>query len=198
MISLRRATSPRLARALRLAPSAAFALLIGVASTPVAAQPTYLTSDRLTERAALFEALAVAPNPLAGRLVADRIWRFWMTGPTRDMTARLSAAMLELQSGQYVAAEEALTAIVSEAPEFSEAWNQRAIVRFTVGDYAGSLDDIEQVLAVEPSHFGALAGRARILFALGREAEAQAALFRAVEIHPWIPERRFLPKTEEI
>ena len=69
-----------------------------------------------------------------------------------------------------------LDQLVKEAPDWAEAWNQRATIRFMVGDYEGSLADIDRVLPLEPKHFGALSGEALILMQLGRTDEAQAVL----------------------
>ena len=48
------------------------------------------------------------------------------------------------------------------------------------------------MLALEPKHFGALAGKARILMRQGRVSLGQKALREAIDIHPWIAERTML------
>merc|ERR1712151_331071 len=59
--------------------------------------------------------------------------------------------------------------------EWAEAWNRRATLRYLMGQYQGSLDDIADTLKREPRHFGALSGRGLVLNALGRPAEAALA-----------------------
>ncbi len=60
--------------------------------------------------------------------------------------------------------------------------------------YDKSLADIEQTLAREPRHFGALAGRALIYHTLGKRDEALQAIREALEIHPFLPERALFPE----
>ncbi len=77
-------------------------------------------------------------------------------------------------------------------PDWAEAWNQRATLRFLLEDYEGSLADIERVLQLEPKHFGAMAGQVLILMRHGRFDTAQSILRKAVEINPFLAERSML------
>lgn len=159
---------------------------------PATAQPRYLTTEQLAERWGLFDALARSTSAEEARAVSNRIWSFWLRGPTPEATRRLALGIRAMRHGDFDAAETIFSDIVAETPEFSEAWNQRATLRFLRRDLEGSLADIEEVLAREPLHFGALSGKARILYGLGRTDEAEATLRAALEIHPWLVERQLL------
>ena len=76
---------------------------------------------------------------------------------------------------------------LAEQPEFAEAWNKRATVLYLMGDYQRSVADVEQTLALEPRHFGALAGLGLINLALDREVAALRAFEAALNIHPQQP-----------
>ena len=54
-------------------------------------------------------------------------------------------------------------------------------------DFSRSLADIQQVLAREPRHFGALAGLGLIMQDLGEEKRALDIYRRALAIHPRLP-----------
>jgi Flp pilus assembly protein TadD len=91
-----------------------------------------------------------------------------------------------------------LDKLVLAAPGWAEAWNQRATMRFLAQDYEGSLADIDEVLPLEPKHFGALSGQAMIYRRLGRKDEAQSVLKEAVKINPFLADRALLePEPEE-
>ena len=145
------------------------------------------------ERERLFEALRIAPDEAAGRTVADRIWRFWRRqAPDRASAETMAQAMERRRWYDLSGAVEQLGRLIEHAPEWAEAWNQHATVSFLQEKYDRSLDDVERVLALEPKHFGALAGKAVILMRQGRFKLGQKALRQAVAIHPWLEERSML------
>ena len=75
----------------------------------------------------------------------------------------MADAIREARDYNYEAALAILDDLAQAYPRNSEVWNQRATVRFFAGNLDGSLEDIERALALEPRHFGALAGKALIL-----------------------------------
>ena len=83
----------------------------------------------------------------------------------------------------------ALDDIVARAPDWAEAWNKRATVLYLIGEHDRSLADIERTLALEPRHFGALAGIGLIRIAKGEHRAALAAFRRALAVNPFLKER---------
>lgn len=169
---------------------------------PAAAQDETVTlqgdaAERAATREDLFRALRAARDPAAARLVTNRIWLFWFQAPDEEAARLMREALLNRRASELPATLLILDELVAEAPDWAEAWNQRATIRFMVGDYEGSLADIDRVLPLEPKHFGALSGEAMILMRLGRQEEAQAVLKRAVKIHPFLAERALLKPEPE-
>ena len=80
-----------------------------------------------------------------------------------------------------------LDSIIKLRPDYSEAWNRRATAYYMKKDFSRSLADIQQVLAREPRHFGALAGLGLIMQDLGEEKRALDIYRRALAIHPRLP-----------
>lgn len=70
----------------------------------------------------------------------------------------------------------------------------RATAHFLRGAYEQSLSDIEKALALEPRHFGALSGQALIFHSQGKRDQAIEAMRKALDIHPWLPERSLFPE----
>lgn len=159
------------------------------------AQPRILSereADRQRARLELLSDLRNAATPTEARAAADGLWALWHHGPTPEATLRLAQVTATQRSGDLNAAIAALDALVADAPGWAEAWNRRATLRFIAGDFEGSLADIDEVLAREPAHFGALSGQFQIYAILGDRARAETALRAAVDIHPFLAERRFL------
>jgi tetratricopeptide (TPR) repeat protein len=133
-----------------------------------------------------FQKLIIAERREVAVLVEQEIWRLWFIGSTDAETARLAEASMVMRQGGLGEAIVLLGNLTSEFPNFAEARNQLAFARFLLGDLQGSLDDIAKVLVLEPRHFGALAGRARIEATMGKLDEAQRTMGQVGVIHPWM------------
>jgi len=185
----------RKSTAIRSAPLAtALALMFCLSPpTPLAiAQTSETVEERAEVRRDLFAELKSAPSETAALQVESRIWSYWTTGPNSEASQLLADAMGRRRSFDYAGALAALDMLVESEPEWSEAWNQRAFVQFLREEYTASLADIERTLELEPKHFGALAGKADILFRLGDKDAGQKVLREAVDIHPWLGMRVLL------
>ena len=77
-----------------------------------------------------------------------------------------------------------LDKVVAAKPDYVEGWNKRATVYYYMDEYDSSLADIEKTLAIEPRHFGALAGLGMIMQDVGNMPGAIAAFERAVAVNP--------------
>jgi tetratricopeptide (TPR) repeat protein len=77
-----------------------------------------------------------------------------------------------------------LDKIIILQPDWAEAWNKRATVRYLMGDDQQSMADIARVLVLEPRHFGALSGMGMILERRGFRDGALRAYRRALEVAP--------------
>ena len=60
---------------------------------------------------------------------------------------------------------------------------------YIMGEHDRSLADIDRVLALEPRHFGALAGIGLIRMDKGEYREALAAFRKALAVNPFLKER---------
>ena len=179
----------------------ATALLLMLASaTSRAAEPAPLppavglNESAAKERAALFAALAAAKSDAEAREIEERLWTFWR-GLADDGSRQLLEQSREAQLRfDYAEALIYNKEVVKRAPQFAEGWNQLGYVYFLAGQYDASLDAIEHVLALEPMHYAALAGKGIILYYAGKVEEAQAPLKRALAIDPWLKERNLIGK----
>jgi tetratricopeptide (TPR) repeat protein len=154
-------------------------------------------ATRAQEHDRLFEALAAAKSEDEASAIVDQIWRFWFRPPNAEAGALMDEATARRQAYDYAGGVAILDKLVVLAPDWAEAWNQRATLRFLMEDFDGSLSDIEQVLKLEPKHFGALSGQALILMRFGRFDTAQSVLKKAVEIDPFLAERSLLVEPEK-
>ncbi|MCX7645039.1 MAG: hypothetical protein N2Z62_07065 [Rhodobacteraceae bacterium] len=111
----------------------------------------------------------------------------WSRSGSPSMDLLLERGRKAMQAGDFAQAIEHLTALTDHAPGFAEGWNARATAYFHAGQIGPSLADIQRTLALEPRHFGALAGLGMILEEIGRDAQALEAWRMAHAIHPHAP-----------
>ncbi len=119
------------------------------------------------------------------RRVADRaLWQIWfrLGSDTANHWVREGARAIQAGAAQH--AFMVLGWAIEDSPGFAEAYNQRAILHFSVRDYAASSQDCRRALQRMPRHYGALAGLGRCLMHLGRDAEAIEMLKKARQINP--------------
>lgn len=153
--------------------AALFPILVGLTALPAA-------GAGLDE---LFDKLHSAEPAEAGRL-ERQIWREWSKSGSAAMDLLLQRGRDAMDEGDTTAAIEHFTALIDHAPDFAEGWNARATAYFQAGQYGPSVADIQHVLALNPRHFGALAGFARILEDTGRPERALQLYQAALAIHP--------------
>jgi tetratricopeptide (TPR) repeat protein len=185
-------------RALRVLAMATLALL----GAPLRAEPPALPpmvgveqgSAAAQERIALFAQLRAAKDDAEARVIEDKIWKFWRGFADEESKRLLEVsreAQLRFDIGNALLAMEAL---VKHQPQFAEGWNQYGYMLFLASSYDPALAAIDKVIALEPMHYAALAGRGLILIQQGKAAEAQAPLKRALAINPWLKERNLIGK----
>lgn len=166
-------------------------------SAPLALQPAHAQQQRQSTPVAvptdqaerldnLFAELLRARNEAAAQRVANRIWREWFRSGSASIDFLMQRADAAMKARSHDVALDLLDQVVTLAPNYAEGWNRRATVHFMMEDYAKSMSDIERTLRLEPRHFGALGGMARILKDTGRKELALEAYTRVLEVYPML------------
>lgn len=140
----------------------------------------------------LFDKLKNAADESEARKIANQIWRVWFLHPNGAIQHLMTRAQAARRAGLRKEALAELDKIVQLAPDYSEGWNQRATILFMLGRDAESIADIQQVLRLEPRHFGALAGLGLIHMRAENWKSAIASFERALKIHPFLQEKTFI------
>ena len=90
-----------------------------------------------------------------------------------------------LRVGEWASAIECFTQILSNYPEFAEAYHRRAIGHYSNGDHASAIADCLEALARQPCHFGVWHRLGVCYMAVDRYADACEAFRSAVRIQPY-------------
>ena len=131
-------------------------------------------------------------TPQEAAEVDQRIWLLWLHSDVKAVNRLMAQGVIAMQRGALDRALDRFDEITRRAPDFAEGWNKRATILYVMGRHRESVADVQQVLNLEPRHYGALSGLGLILVALGREEDALKWLRRALELNPYLDGIRVL------
>jgi tetratricopeptide (TPR) repeat protein len=120
-------------------------------------------------------------DPLVRRFASDALWELWFRGGTIEQNRMLEQAA---RDRDQLKARADLDHLIRQAPNYAEAYNQRAIWFFKRGEFARAVEDCEATLRLNPHHFGAAAGLGQCYLKLGKPRAALRAFRNALEINP--------------
>lgn len=132
----------------------------------------------------LFAELKRESDPDKARKTADQIRAEWLDSGSATVNLLLQWSDKAVADKHYATALDLLDQITVLKPDFAEGWNRRATLHYIMDDYSKSMADIDRVLALEPRHFGALAGMAGIFLSISNDQMAFDALRRVLDIYP--------------
>ena len=119
--------------------------------------------------------------------IEDKIWDLWTTHPTKNnLTKLLADGSLYMNQNKLETAYDTFTKTIELDPSWAEAWNKRATVLYLMGKYELSQADIDEVLAIEGRHFGALTGQGLVQTALKNYQKAIDSYIEAHKVHPFM------------
>ena len=147
----------------------------------------------------LFNQLEKVNDSKSAFILEEKIWSIWNEHPTNSkLTEKLEFGTELMQYGDYNYALKVFDNIIVADPKWSEAWNKRATVYFLMSQFTNSLGDIDKVLNMEPRHFGALSGQARIFIKLQKYEKAIKSIERALRFYPSFKSGELIPEIERL
>lgn len=177
---------------------------VAEAAPPAAnSTPPSLASERARRLDELYSRLREAEGPRQARVFEAQITMLLAQSgsPTADLLmVRVQQAMQQRQADLALSL---LDAVIDLYPDYVEAWSRRATLHFARRELGRAVTDIENVLRLEPRHFGAMVGLGMMLQQLGQDKQALAAFKRAMEINPHIERvpqiiQRLQPKVDGV
>jgi len=109
---------------------------------------------------ALGRALADS-DPVARAMAEDALWAIWFRADSPENNEILDRVRVLIGREQFKEAEALATRLIANAPNFAEAYNQRAFAYFLEGRLPESAADCQRVLTRNPFHIGAIEGLAK-------------------------------------
>lgn len=138
----------------------------------------------------LFARLSKSEAGRGNRTLVASIERVWMHSGSDTADLLMSRAADAMKAKNWDLSQQVLDKVIELEPNWAEAWNQRATARFSADDFAGSIEDCAHVLALEPRHFGALAGLGYMFQKMDMKKQALRVFRKALEINPGLDDVR--------
>jgi tetratricopeptide (TPR) repeat protein len=132
----------------------------------------------------LFSQLKRERDPDKASGIANEIRMEWNDSGSATVNLLMQWADKAIEEKRNPAALDFLDEAIALKPAYAESWNRRATLNFVLGNYRKSMADIEQVLKIEPRHFGALSGMAAILATTGNDQITLKAWERVLDVYP--------------
>ncbi|MBF2067158.1 MAG: tetratricopeptide repeat protein [Calothrix sp. C42_A2020_038] len=126
-----------------------------------------------------------SPEESVREQATQKLWRIWFQQKGIHGLEVIDRSQKLMDAGKIAEAESVLNELINNQPDFAEAWNRRAFLYYTTGQYKKSLMDCQKVIDLIPVHFGALHGMGLCYAATGEYQKAIKAFRRALEIQPF-------------
>jgi tetratricopeptide (TPR) repeat protein len=118
-------------------------------------------------------------------LATAALWQSWFYQKGEVGHRRLQEAQTLIDADRLDAAAALLSSLVTDLPDFAEAWNRRAVLYYMQHRYLEAIADCQRVIDLVPYHFGALQGLGLCHAALGEYSVAIRAFRRALAVQPY-------------
>ncbi len=154
--------------------------------------------DRAAALDKIFAELKEAPNDSVARYQVEEMWKLFFMAPDAETAETMNQAVRARGGFNFEKAIGLLNQVIERHPDFVEAWNQRATIRFKQRKYDASIADCDRVLELEPRHIGCLSGVANIYIRHQMKYdEGRTMLNRALALHPRLFEKSLLLEIPE-
>ncbi|PZO21900.1 MAG: hypothetical protein DCF25_04350 [Leptolyngbya foveolarum] len=125
------------------------------------------------------------PNLEQRDRASSALWHLWFHQKGVYGARQLMQAQTLLETGQTNKAETLLSKLIIAQPDFAEAWNRRATLRYIQGTHWQAIADCQKTVQLVPYHFGALHGLGLCHSAVGNYTAAIQAFRQALAIQPY-------------
>lgn len=133
------------------------------------------------------EALGRALNDADGtvRLLAQSsIRKVWLRYGSEAQQKQLSIIIRLNAARRYRDALARANRLLEELADFAEAYNQRAVAHYGLGEHAEAIEDCRMALELNPYHFAAAAGMGQAYLEMRDPIAALEAFRRALRLNP--------------
>jgi tetratricopeptide (TPR) repeat protein len=157
------------------------------APLPEKKQAAEAPKDKEALLSELYAHLAKAPDEQQAAEISKTIEGLWLHSGSDTIGVLMRRGLQAVNDRRNDLALKMFDAVVELAPDYAEGWSRRAFVYFLQNDTEHAVGDLRRALALDPNHFKALDGLARILRDSGQKKSALSAYQQLLRINPYSP-----------
>jgi tetratricopeptide (TPR) repeat protein len=160
--------------------------------------------DHVTRRAAVLALSLMGDyesNSALGRALIDRdrgvrsiaesgIRQLWCRVGSKNQRETLGRVVELNDERRHTEAARLATELIHNSPWIAEAWCQRGMAHYHMGQYDASIRDCHQALEINPYHFTAAAGMGQCYLLQDNPVAALEAFRRALRLNPGLEQVR--------
>lgn len=124
------------------------------------------------------------PDPMVNQMAEHAMWSIWFRSGCCDANHELARGSQALNQRDCERALHHFDRAVRLAPDFAEAYNQRAIAAYLLERYEDCIRDCRKAVELMPCHFGAWAGLGHCYAHLNQPCKAIECYRTALELNP--------------
>jgi len=163
---------------MRIAVALALSLLSLAAAKSVQHKPSKPPLDEL------FAQLAKAQSPEEARPIEERIGALFAVSGSPSVDLLMARGTAAQAGDDETTARKLFDAVTAIAPDFAEAWFQKAQLQSDAGDDEGAMVSLQRTVTLNPRHFAAMGELGDMLEEYGDKPGALAMYKRALKLDP--------------
>jgi tetratricopeptide (TPR) repeat protein len=133
----------------------------------------------------LYAHLAKATGAEQAAEISKTIEGLWLHSGSDTIGVLMRRGLQAVNEQRNDLALKMFDAVVELAPDYAEGWSRRAFVYYLQNDTEHAVGDLRRALALDPNHYKALDGLARILRDSGQKKSALRAYQQLLRINPY-------------
>jgi hypothetical protein len=141
--------------------------------------------DKDAMLAELYAHLAKAPDADQAAEISKTIEGLWLHSGSDTIGVLMRRGLQAVNEQRNDLALKMFDTVVELAPDYAEGWSRRAYVYYLQNDTEHAVGDLRRALALDPNHYKALDGLARILRDSGQKKSALRAYQQLLRINPY-------------
>jgi tetratricopeptide (TPR) repeat protein len=141
--------------------------------------------DKEAMLAELYAHLATATGAEQAAELSKTIEGLWLHSGSDTIGVLMRRGLQAVNERRNDLALKMFDAVVELAPDYAEGWSRRAFVYYLQNDTEHAVGDLRRALALDPNHYKALDGLARILRESGQKKSALRAYQQLLRINPY-------------